>query len=97
MCSSDLATRGGFQRLAIELRETEAAGAAANIAERFDTMMDEDGKKIAEVLIRVSDGKKDAACGIRWSHGRGARRARRYSAERRLSRQAREMQRSVDI
>jgi hypothetical protein len=59
-------------------------------------MIDEDGEKIAEVVIRVANGK-DAACGIRWSHGSGARKARRYFAERQPLRQAREIESNVDI
>jgi hypothetical protein len=48
------ATCRGLQRLAIELREAEAARAAANITERLDAVMDEDGEKIAKVMIRMA-------------------------------------------
>jgi hypothetical protein len=65
------ATCRGLQRLAIELREAEAARAAANITERLDAVMDEDGEKIAKVMIRMANGEQDAAGGVRWSR-RGA-------------------------
>lgn len=56
--------RGGFEWLAIKLREAETTGAAADIAERSHAVMDEDGEKIAEVKIRMADGVEAIAHGV---------------------------------
>jgi hypothetical protein len=39
-------SEAGLKRLAIELRKAETARAAADVTERLDSVLDEDGEKI---------------------------------------------------
>jgi len=51
-------SKSGLERFAIELRKTQAGGAAADITERFDLMLGKNGKKNVDLKIRVPDGEE---------------------------------------
>src|SRR6266702_4739606 len=59
----------GLERLAIELRKAETARAAADVTERFDTVLDEDGEKIGQLEIGMTNGEDGSRGGRRLSHG----------------------------
>src|SRR5271154_1767251 len=60
----------GFERFPIELRKTEAARAAANVAHDVDLMPKENAEESAELKIGMADGEELAGSGGRWRHGR---------------------------
>jgi hypothetical protein len=69
--------KASFERLAVELREPETAGAAANVADDFYFMSQENFQEAVQFETRMSDGK-DRRVGVRrWLHGKGTQQARR--------------------
>jgi hypothetical protein len=69
--------KAGFERLAIELREPQTAWAAANIADDFYFMSQENFQKAVQFETRMSDGKERSVGVRRWLHGGGTQHARR--------------------
>ena len=62
-------SEAGLERLAIELRKAETARAAADVTKRFDSVLDEDGKKIGQLEIGMTNGEDGSRGGRRLSHG----------------------------
>jgi hypothetical protein len=55
--------KAALERLAIELRETEACGTAADVAKCMDTMLRKDGEKNLEFETRMTDREKRISLG----------------------------------
>jgi hypothetical protein len=70
-------SEAGFERLAVELREPETAGTAANVTDDFDFMSQESFPEAVQFETRVSDGKERSVGVRRWLHRRGTQHARR--------------------
>src|SRR6266581_1793845 len=62
-------SEAGLERLAIELRKAETARAAADVTKRFDTVLDEDGEKIGQLEIGMTNGEDGSSGARRLSHG----------------------------
>jgi hypothetical protein len=67
--------QAGFERLAIELRKPETAGAAADIAEDFYVVCNQDFQKLIELKARMADGE-ERWIGRQRLHGKVTQRAR---------------------
>ena len=82
-------SKSGLERLAIELRETEAGGPAADVAKSSDAVSGQDGEKIGNFEIRMADGKEKIGLGGVGIH-EGYARGKAYSAGTQERRQVRQ-------